>query len=325
VGRAAQERPTGQGFAFSTSVNLVNVAVTVTDAGGRFVPNLRREDFVVLEDGKPQPVSQFESERVPVSLGIALDTSGSMAGPKIQAAQAALRRFLFDLLDPTDEAFLYRFDSRPELVQAWTTDRSAITRELGTIQPRGGTAIYDTIAEAIPMTQAGTLKKKALVLISDGQDTSSHMRLDEVRQLIRESEVLVYAVGIDDEGQLGLPAGAGAAKPRGSVPVPSPFPGKTAPATSARSQGCGGSTNSKDRVSADTLHQLTDDSGGRTEIICTQRDLDPATAGIADELRRQYFLAYASTVPKDGRWHTIDVQVKKGAYHVRARRGFIAG
>jgi VWFA-related protein len=189
------------------------------------------------------------------------------------------------------------------------------------------------------MTQAGTLRKKALLLISDGQDMNSHMHLDQVRQLIRESEVLVYAVGIEDEGRLSsssAPATSTSANPRGSVPTPSPFPGRavaSAPATSSSptssssgsSKGCGGSGNSKDRIGAETLHQLTDDSGGRTEIICTQKDLDPATAGIADELRRQYFLAYTSSVPKDGRWHTIEVQLKKGGYHVRSRRGFIAG
>jgi VWFA-related protein len=211
------------------------------------------------------------------------------------------------------------------------------------IRPNGGTAIYDTVAEAIPMTQAGTLKKKALLLISDGQDMNSHMHLDEVRQRIRESEVLVYAVGIEDEGQLSSSSApattSSSTKPRGSVPTPSPFPGKTVasapPASpsssspssvsSGSSKGCGGFGNTKDRIGAETLHQLTDDSGGRTEIICTQRDLDPATAGIADELRRQYFLAYTSGVPKDGRWHTIEVQLKKGGYHVRSRRGFIAG
>jgi VWFA-related protein len=338
-GAAAQQNPAPQAFAFRTSVNSVNVAVTVTDANGHFVPNLRAEDFIVLEDGKPQAVAQFDSERVPVSLGLALDTSGSMAGPKIQAAQAALRRFLFDLLDPTDEVFLYRFDSRPELVQSWTTDRTTIAHALELIRPNGGTAIYDTVAEAIPMTQAGNLKKKALLLISDGQDMNSHMHLDEVRQRIRESEVLVYAVGIEDEGRLSSSsAPATTSSNTKPLPTPSPFPGKTVasapPASSSASspslssgssKGCGGFGNSKDRIGAETLHQLTDDSGGRTEIICTQRDLDPATAGIADELRRQYFLAYTSGVPKDGRWHTIEVQLKKSGYHVRSRRGFIAG
>ena len=94
----AQEKPTGQGFSFRTGVELINVTATVTDEHGRFVPNLKADDFIVYEDGKPQPIQQFDSERVPVSLGIALDTSGSMAGEKIAAAQAALNRFLYDLL-----------------------------------------------------------------------------------------------------------------------------------------------------------------------------------------------------------------------------------
>ena len=85
--------------------------------------------------------------------------------------------------------------------------------------------------------------------------------------------------------------------------------------------GTGGTT---DRVNADALRAITDDSGGRTEIIVSHRDLDPATAGIADELSKQYFLAYSSTLPKDGRWHTIEVQVRRGNYTVRARKGFIA-
>src|SRR5262245_43440615 len=92
----AQERPSGQGFSFKSTVELINVNVSVSDANNRFVPGLRKDDFVLYEDGRPQVISQFESERVPVSLGIALDTSGSMLGEKIAAAQSALNRFLFD-------------------------------------------------------------------------------------------------------------------------------------------------------------------------------------------------------------------------------------
>jgi hypothetical protein len=77
-------------------------------------------------------------------------------------------------------------------------------------------------------------------------------------------------------------------------------------------------------VNADVLRTITDDSGGRTELIYTPRDLDPATAGIASELSRQYFLAYHSAAPKDGRWHSIDVRVKGGPYTVRARKGFVS-
>src|SRR5262245_58990188 len=93
---ARQERPTGQGFSFRTGVELVNISATVTDENGRFVPGLRASDFLLYEDGKPQVIQQFDAERVPVSLGIALDTSGSMLGEKIAAAEAALNRFLFD-------------------------------------------------------------------------------------------------------------------------------------------------------------------------------------------------------------------------------------
>ena len=130
-----QERPTGQGFSFRTSVELINVTATVTDAQGRFVPGLKPDDFEVYEDGKLQKISQFDSERVPVSLGIALDTSGSMAGEKIAAAQAAVNRFLYDLLGEQDEVFLYRFDSRVALLSGWTDDRRAVGRMLGSIQP----------------------------------------------------------------------------------------------------------------------------------------------------------------------------------------------
>jgi VWFA-related protein len=336
----AQERPTGQGFSFRTGVELVNVTATVTDQSGRFVPGLSAQDFVLYEDGKPQEITLFESERVPVSLGIALDTSGSMLGEKIVAAQAALNRFLVDLLGSQDEVFLYRFDSRPTLVQGWTDDRRALSRVLGSVKPNGGTAIYDTVAEAIPLAQSGSRRKKALVVISDGNDTSSRTGVNELQQAIRETEVLVYAIGIDASGGTNYSPSQGRtsspppppATPR-TLPVPSPFPGKAPPPVQpspprqpppppppSRSS----SRSSVDRVNPEALRAITDDSGGRTEIIVSPRDLDPATAGIADELSRQYFLGYTSTLPKDGRWHSIELRLKRGNHVVRARKGFVA-
>ena len=321
-----QDRPAAQGFSFSTGVELINVTATVTDGQGRFVPGLRREDFVVYEDGRPQVISQFDSERVPVSLGIALDTSGSMYGEKIAAARAALDRFLFDLLGPQDEVFLFRFDARPQLVQPWTTDRQAVSRALGAVQPSGGTALYDTVAEAIPMAQKGSRRKKALVVISDGDDTSSHTPLSALRELIRETEVLVYAIGVDASGL--EPAHDTQSATPSVRAVPTPFPGKPSaapqpppPPVRGPAHGRGSDT---PLGKGEALRAITDDSGGRTEMIYTSRDLAPATAGIADELSRQYFLGYVSSLPKDGRWHTVEVQVRKGAYLVRARKGYIA-
>lgn len=318
----AQDRPAPEVFSFKTNVELINVTATVVDERGRFVPGLRAQDFVVLEDGRPQAVQQFEAERVPVSLGIALDSSGSMLGEKMSAALGALNRFLFDLLGDRDEVFLYRFDGRPNLIAGWTSDRRRLVDALGAVKPSGGTALFDTVAEAVPLAQSGTREKKALVIISDGNDTSSHTRLAAVTQQIRQTEVLVYAIGIDASDGVGYSAGsAGQSRP---TPVPAPFPGKR-PAVSGSSPSHSPAGASTDRINPDVLRALTDDSGGRTEVITSPRDLAPATAGIADELSRQYFLGYSSSLPKDGRWHTIDVRlVRPGSFTVRARKGFIA-
>ncbi|HXT70595.1 MAG TPA: VWA domain-containing protein [Vicinamibacterales bacterium] len=321
------QQPAGQGFSFRTSVELINVTATVTDAQGRFVSGLKADDFEVYEDGKLQSISQFDSERVPVSLGIALDTSGSMVGEKIAAAQSAVNRFLYDLLGEQDEVFLYRFDSRVNLVSGWTEDRRGVGRMLGSITPNGGTAMYDAVATAIPMAQKGTRRKKALVLISDGNDQNSRTGVDEVRQLIRESEVMVYAIGIDGSGGNASSYSAPAPSNRNSPPAPSAFPGAkavpSAPSSSAPTSRPGKS--SSERLNVGALRAITDDTGGRTEIIMSPRDLDPATAGIASELSRQYFIGYSTSAPKDGRWHSIEIRVRKGNYTIRSRRGFIAG
>jgi Ca-activated chloride channel family protein len=314
-----QQPPADPAFSFHTSVALTNVTATVTDANGRFVPNLRADDFEVYEDGQPRAIQQFESERVPVSLGLAIDTSGSMLGDKIAAARSALNRFLYDLLDQRDQVFIYRFDSHPTLVVDWTDDRRGAAAALGTLKPNGGTAIYDAVAEAVTRAATGTRRKKAVVVISDGNDTSSRTSLADLVELIRSSEVLVYAIGIDASGDLSPLA------PQ-TIPVPSPFPGQ-GPTTrrAPRSSSSRSRAPDYDRVNPDALRGITDDTGGRTEVIRAISDLDPATAGIADELSRQYFLGYASAVPKDGRWHPIDVKLKRrGSYTVRARRGFVA-
>ena len=185
------------GFRFRSGVELITVTATVTDQTGRFVPGLRQEDFVIYEDDQPVEVTHFNAERVPVSLGIVLDTSTSMAGEKIREALAALDRFAYDLLDQRDELFVYRFSNYPALVQGWTTDRQLISRALGRMTADGGTAMYDAVVEALPLAARGRHAKKALVVISDGNDTSSRAEIRDVKQRIRESEVLVYAIGLD--------------------------------------------------------------------------------------------------------------------------------
>ena len=322
-------------FRFRSGVDLVNVTATVTDRNGRFVPGLRQEDFIVHEENELQEVTHFSNERVPVSLGIVLDTSGSMVGEKLTNALSAVDRFLTKLLSPEDEIFLFKFSSFPELVQDWTTDRQRLSRSIRRINAGGGTAMLDALVDSVPLAQTGQHRKRAIVLISDGNDTDSQSSLNEVKQLIRESEVLVYAIGIDGQAETSF----GVPQPPTMPPFPVPFPGGRRP------RGPGGiglpqlpqfqwpfppqgratvRRGGDERVNAHALREITDDSGGRTEIVRSSRDLDPATANIADELSRQYYLGYSSTTTKDGRWHTIRVETRDKSLRVRARRGYIA-
>ena len=329
VAAAAQDadRPA---FRFRTGVDLINVSATVTDRRGRFVSGLDKDDFLVYEDGVPQTLTHFSRERVPVSLGIVLDTSGSMEGERMAAARSALDRFLFDLLGPDDEFFLYRFHYQPRLVHDWTNDPERVSRALGGIRPRGGTALYDAVADAVVLAEQGRHRKKAVVVISDGNDTNSEIRVRDLQRLIRETEVMVYAVGIDSPGPSRY-GGARPPAPRTRPPVRVPFPipggggrGRLPIPPTTRAPGGGVVFGAGDRVNASALRDLTDDSGGRTEVIRDAGDLAAATAGIADELSRQYFLAYPAPGHADGRWHEIEVEIRDSRYRVRARRGYIA-
>jgi Ca-activated chloride channel family protein len=334
-----------ESFRFRSGVELINVTATVSDGRGRFVSGLRQEDFKVYEDGQLRPITHFTAERVPVSLGIVLDTSGSMHGEKMMAAKQALQRFLFDLLGEDDEVFLYRFDNRPELVEAWTRNKERIASELRQIQPRGATTLYDAIAEAIPLAATGHNRKKALLIISDGNDSSSYTKIEELKRLIRESEILVYAIGIDAMTETQpqptrTPWFSRQQEQRRPTPFPFPMPGgggrrnppmlpppryPTPPPVSSPGGGSGRGTGRDEAVNVRVLREITDTSGGRTEIIWQPRDLDAATAGIGDELSKQYFLGYpAANDKKDGRWHSIRVEVNNPDYIVRARRGYVA-
>jgi Ca-activated chloride channel homolog len=224
--------------------------------------------------------------------------------------------------------FLYRFSNDPILVEDWTTDRSRLSRAMARIVPRGGTAMYDALAEAVPMADTGRNRKKAVVVISDGNDTNSRISVPDLKQVIRESEVLVYAVGIDGDER--LTSNGPYSRPPVQIPFPFPLPGGRRrgwpgqPPIGGGPVGPAGGWNQGERVNASALRDLTDDSGGRTEIVRSSRDLDPATANIADELSKQYFFAYPAAAKKDGQWHTIRVEIREGRYHVRARRGYVA-
>ena len=319
---------------FRSGVELVHVTATVTDPSGHFVSGLGRDDFTVAEDGVLQEVTSFSRDRVPVSLGIILDASGSMSRDKLTAARAAIDRLIVDLLGPEDELFFLEFADTAQLTQEWTRDRRAISEAVGAVRSVGGTAMYDAVAAALPVAGRGVHRKKALLLISDGNDTDSHLDVEELVRRIRASDVLVYALGIDADDEL---RSGSASRPQVRFPgLPPPFPGgrrpgrppfPPAPPTFPTPPIVPDDTWTRrpdDRVDADALRRITDDTGGRTEILRRVDDLDAATASLADEWSRQYSLGYVSPAGRDGRWHGISVTVRDGRLTVRARQGYVA-
>ena len=182
--------------------------------------------------------------------------------------------------------------------------------------------MYDAVADAVPMASIGKHPKKALLVISDGNDTNSRIGVGELRQIIRESEVLVYALGVDGTEVLTrtqpriMPP-----LPRPPFPIPGRVPQRPFPPIVV---GRRATAQSGERVDAEALRRMTDDSGGRTEIVRGFGDLGAATARIADELSKQYYLGYTSPGKRDGRWHEIRVEAKGRGLTVRARRGYVA-
>ncbi len=182
---------------FRSDVTTVPVTVTVTDAQGRLVTGLSRDDFEVYEEGLEQRVTQFTDERVPVSVGMMLDASDSMRGQPIVDARGAVDRFLGELLDPGDEAFVATFNHGTRLAAVWTRPPSLLRHALDAVRPSGGTAIYDALATASPMFERRTHTRAAFVLVSDGADTASDRTLLQALDVVRTSDAVVYAVGID--------------------------------------------------------------------------------------------------------------------------------
>jgi len=296
-------------------VRLVNVVATVTDERGRYVGGLTADDFTLEEDGIVQKIAHFSQDTdIPVSVGIVLDTSGSM-DRKIRTAVDSVDRFL-RRIHPDDEIFLMTFSSQPALRQEFTSDREKLSEALGKIRPVGGTSLYDALSQSLQVIRKGRHDKRAILLISDGQDTSSVRTLDHVLQLIRESELLVYSLGI-------TPLTYGDRTEHVPFTWPLPLPGtptrRGVPVTSRR-----------DEVDMRVLQDFGENSGGRSFLLAESfaggrgAEIEKVLTQIADELRSQYTLGYYPTHPDDGRYHTIRVSTK-GGHLVRARRGYLAG
>jgi Ca-activated chloride channel homolog len=186
-----------QGPVYRARVDTVQVTVTVLDAGGRLITGLARDDFEIFEDGTPQPITQFSDQRVPVSLGVLLDASDSMRGQPIVDARAAVDRFLAVLLEGSDEAFVAAFNHLPRIVAPWTRPPASLRGRLEPFRPSGGTAIYDALVASAPLFDRRMHTRAALLVISDGADTASDLRLQQARDVLRRTDPFVYAIAID--------------------------------------------------------------------------------------------------------------------------------
>jgi Ca-activated chloride channel family protein len=187
----------GQTASFRARLDLVQVTVSVTDASGRLITGLTRDDFQIWEDGIEQQIIQFTDQRVPVSLGVLLDASDSMRGQKILDARGALDRFVGDLLFPDDQVFVATFNHLPRLAARWKRPPRTLANVLEGLQPSGGTAIYDALAQTAPLFERRDNIRAAFVVISDGADTASDRTLHQTIDVIRRSDAFVYAIAID--------------------------------------------------------------------------------------------------------------------------------
>ena len=187
----------GQRASFKARLDLVQVTVSVTDAEGRLVTGLGKDDFQIWEDGSEQEITQFTDERVPVSLGVLLDSSDSMRGQPIVDARQALDRFVGELLFPDDQVFVATFNHLPRLAARWKRPPRTLANVLSGLQPTGGTAIYDTLAQTAPLFDRRDNVRAAVVLISDGADTASDLTLHQALEVVRRSDAFVYAIAMD--------------------------------------------------------------------------------------------------------------------------------
>ena len=292
-------------------VRLVNVVATVTDARGRTIPNLTADDFILEADGTPQKITHFtQDQNVPVSVGILLDTSGSM-DRKIRTALESVERFS-RRIHPNDEIFLITFSGHPVLRQDFTDDRDKLSQSLHHLNATGGTALYDALHEGITKIQSGRHSKRAILLITDGQDTASSVKFDEVVQSIRQSDVLIYPIGISG---LTYAKGPDIFMP-GSITALLP----SEPARSVQSK--------RDEVDLNVLHAIADNSGARAFLIAETlvnrgSQIEKVLDAIAEELRGQYTLGFYPSRPDDGHYHSLRVRTRSGNA-VRARRGYMA-
>ncbi len=273
----------------SVNTDLVTLTLTVTDSFSRYVSGLGKNAFTIIDNNQEQEITFFSDVDAPVSVGILFDVSGSMSGDKIIRSRKALERFI-NTSHPNDEYFLIAFNTRAQLLLDRTRNGEAVLDKLTMVQPKANTALYDAVYLGIERVTRGSHQKKALLIISDGQDNSSRYNFGEVRRLLKESDVTVYSVGIIGSGDAGSSLGM---------------------------QG------------QSFLSEISGVTGGRDFYPQTNVELDEIFERIALELRHQYSIGYTpKDFAPNGKWRKVKVKVKppRGLPRltVRSREGYFA-
>jgi Ca-activated chloride channel homolog len=283
---SAQQKP----HLFRAAVDVVSLNVTVVDPQNRYVTDLSEQDFAVYEDGARQDLLFFNRSTNPIALSLLIDTSASMEN-RMQLAQDAAIGFARKLR-AQDVAQVVDFDSRVEVLQDFTANAADLERAIRSTSAGGSTSLHNAIYIAlkglarIKARSADDVRREAIIVLSDGEDTSSLVSFEEVLDLAKRSETAIYTIGLQP---------------------------KDAPQTKGF------------REAEFVLRQFAQETGGRAFFPSRGDDLKGVYAQIADELSSQYSLGYASTnTRRDGGWRRIQVQVLRAQAIPRTKRGYFA-
>ncbi len=267
-------------------VNEVRVVFTVTDRHGRYVKDLQKSDFKVIDDQKPAELRSFRSETdLPLQVGLLVDASNSVRD-RFKFEQDAAIEFLNAIIRPRyDKAFVVGFDSTPEVTQDFTDSAEHLSAGVRMLRAGGGTAMYDALYFAcrdklLKQEQTGPVRR-AIILLSDGDDNSSHVTREEAIDMAQRAETIVYTISTNISGMKGK----------------------------------------GDKV----LERIADATGGRAFFPFQMRDVSDAFTSIQEELRSQYAVAYKpANFVADGRYRTIEIVAQERGLKVRTRKGYYA-
>jgi len=265
---------------------LVTLTVTVTDSYGRLVTGLEKDNFEVYDDKIKQNIEFFSTDDAPVSVTLVFDRSGSMK-EKVNRSLQSLRRFI-DVSNEKDEYSLVTFSNTAKLSSDFTRNAEELANSLLMSETKGSTALYDAVYIGLEKARFGQHAKKAVLILSDGQDNNSRYSLKEVKKLSKESDVLVYCVGIVDRW----------------------------------------SNDPLDLEGRWTLEDLASLTGGKAFFPANDAEMHDAIMQIALELRRQYSIGFSPTNTSDGKYHKLKIKLKApkglGPLSVRGREGYYA-